>query len=61
MTVILHDRIEKYGNERHLTVIFVSIDAVKKWPSLHISSQKAHYSGFPIWEADIETRVTWVG
>ena len=37
MTVIAHDRIEKYGNDRHLTVIFVSIDPVKKWRSLNIS------------------------
>ena len=37
MTVIAHDRIEKYGDDSYLTVIFVSIDAVKKWWSLHIS------------------------
>ena len=29
MTDIAHDRIEKFGNDRHLTVIFVSIRALK--------------------------------
>ena len=31
ITVIAHDTIEKYENDGYLLVIFVSIDAVKKW------------------------------